>query len=255
MMFTDTHAHVYSDEFDTDSEACFERSIENKVSRIFVPNVDCQSIEALKKSCSAYPLHYFPMMGLHPCSVNENFTNNLTIIYKELISSTYYGVGEIGMDLYWDKSTYDIQKKAFIEQAQWAIKFDLPVSIHSRAATQHLISIIKEENLQKLRGVFHCFSGDENEAIELIKMGFYLGIGGAVTYKNSQLPTVLKTIGTQCLVLETDAPYLPPTPHRGKRNETSYIPLIANKLSEIFEINMAELAEITTNNSKKIFGI
>ncbi len=255
MIFTDTHAHVYADEFANDSELCFSRCLENHVSHVFVPNIDVQSIAALKKTCSAHPMNYFPMMGLHPCSVDENYIGQLELIYEELISDTYYGVGEIGMDLYWDKSTFEIQKNAFVEQAQWAIKLNLPVSIHSREATQPLIKLIKDENLQKLRGVFHCFSGDENEAHELIKIGFYLGIGGSVTYKNSTLPLILKTIGIDSLVLETDAPYLPPTPYRGKRNESSYIPLIANKLAEIFEIDVAEVAEITTNNSKKVFGL
>ena len=195
------------------------------------------------------------MMGLHPCSVKDDYLIQLKLIYDELISGKYYAVGEIGMDLFWDKSTFNIQKEAFIEQATWAIKFDLPVSIHSRNATRELITIIKDENLFKLRGVFHCFSGDVTEALELIKMGFYLGIGGAVTYKNSNLPDVLKQIGYHNLVLETDAPYLPPTPHRGKRNETSFIPLIGEKLAQVFELSLAEIAEITTNNSKQIFGI
>lgn len=255
MIFTDTHAHVYSEEFINDNEQCFERTIENNVSRVFVPNIDVDSIEPLKLICEKYKENYYPMMGLHPCSVKDDYKNQLRLIYDELVSAKYYAVGEIGMDLYWDKSTFEIQKEAFIEQALWAIKFDLPVSIHSRDSTNELIAIIKNENLSNLRGIFHCFSGDESEAIELINMGFYLGIGGVVTYKNSTLPQVLKTIGKDKLVLETDSPYLPPTPYRGKRNETSYIPLIAEKLAHIFEVSIAEIAEITTNNSKKVFGI
>jgi TatD DNase family protein len=255
MIFTDTHAHVYSEEFLNDSDECFNRTIINNVSRVFVPNVDVDSILPLKTICTTFSGNYFPMMGLHPCSVKEDYKSKLQIIYDEFVSSKYYAVGEIGMDLYWDKTTFEIQKTAFIEQANWAIKFDLPVSIHSREATKELIQIIKEENLKKLRGVFHCFSGDESEATELINMGFYLGIGGVVTYKNSTLPNVLKSIGKDKLVLETDAPYLPPTPNRGKRNETSYIPLIAEKLAQIFEIPIAEIADLTTGNSKKVFGI
>ena len=254
MIFTDTHAHVYSAEFLNDSGECFDRTILNNVSRVFVPNIDIDSIQPLKEICNTYSQNYFPMMGLHPCSVKEDHENQLKIIYDELIGNTYYAIGEIGMDLYWDKTTYDIQKKAFIEQANWAIKFDLPVSIHSREATKELIKVIREEKLSELRGVFHCFSGDETEARELIRMGFYLGIGGVVTYKNSGLAEVLKSVGMNNLVLETDAPYLPPTPYRGKRNETSYIPLIAEKLAQIFEVSLAEIAELTTNNSKKIFG-
>lgn len=255
MIFTDTHAHVYAEEFTDDSEDCFKRTIENKVSRVFVPNIDLASIEPLKSICEKYKENYFPMMGLHPCSVKDNYESELQLIYNELVSSKYFAVGEIGMDLYWDKTTFEIQKAAFIEQANWAIKLNLPVSIHSRNSTKELITIIKNEKLINLRGVFHCFSGDAAEALELIKMGFYLGIGGVVTYKNSTLSEVLKTIGYDKLVLETDAPYLPPTPHRGKRNETGYIPLIAEKLAQIFEVSVAEIAEITTNNSKKVFGI
>jgi len=255
MIFTDTHAHVYSSEFETEWDSCFQRTIINGVSRIFVPNVEIETIKILKAICNIYPQSYFPMMGLHPCSVADDYKNQLDIIYNELISAKYYAVGEIGMDLHWDKTTYKIQKAAFIEQARWAIQFDLPVSIHSRSATPELIDIIRSENLLALRGIFHCFSGDKSEAEVLINMGFYLGIGGAVTYKNSKLPQVLHEIGISKLVLETDAPYLPPTPYRGKRNETSYIPLIAQKVAEIFNISIEEVAKITTNNSKEIFGI
>ena len=255
MIFTDTHAHVYSSEFLNETEDCFKRTLVNDVKRVFVPNVDIESITPLKAVCTAYKENYFPMMGLHPCSGKEGFESDLQIIYDELISTKYYAVGEIGMDLYWDKTTFNIQRTAFIEQSGWAIKLDLPVSIHSRDSTQELIDIIKEEKLTNLRGIFHCFTGDEVQAIELINMGFYLGIGGVITYKNSTLPQVLKFIGYEKLVLETDAPYLPPTPHRGKRNETSYIPLIAEKLSQIFEVSIDEIAEITTSNSKKVFGI
>jgi len=255
MIYTDTHAHVYSEEFDIDRIECFNRSIANNVNRVFVPNVDIHSIHALKAICNQFKDTYFPMIGLHPCNVKEGYKHELEIIYSELISYKYYAVGEIGMDLYWDKTTYEIQKSAFIRQANWAIQFDLPVSIHSRNSTRELIHIIKEENLKHLRGIFHCFSGDVAEAHELIEMGFFLGIGGSVTYKNSILPEVLKQVSINNLVLETDAPYLPPIPHRGKRNETSYIPLIAQKLSQIYNLPIEEIAVITTNNSKQVFGI
>ena len=176
-------------------------------------------------------------------------------IYRFLITNYYYGIGEIGMDLYWDKTTYENQYDAFRIQAKWAIERNLPVSIHSRDATQELIDLIVKEELNELRGVFHCFTGDETQARTIINMGFYLGIGGVVTYKNSTLPGVLEKVGIEHLVLETDAPYLPPVPHRGKRNEPSYIPLIAEKLALIFNLSLAEVAEITTNNSRKVFGI
>jgi len=253
--FTDTHAHVYSEDFDKDADDCFRRSISNQVTRVFVPNIDKDSIRGLKEICQRYSENYFPMMGLHPCSVKDDYEKQLLIIYDEFISSNYYAVGEIGMDLYWDTSTFEIQKRAFIEQAQWAIKNDLPVSIHSRNSTRELMDIIKEEKLCDLRGVFHCFTGNHTEALQLMEMGFYLGIGGVVTYKNSTLPETLLNVGLNNLVLESDSPYLPPTPHRGKRNETANIPVIAQKLSEIFNTPMEEIAEITTNNSIKVFKI
>lgn len=255
MIFTDTHAHVFVEEFDGDFDNCFKRSIDAGVNRVFVPNIDENTINAVKNICSQYNENYFPMMGLHPCSVNENFEEQLKNIYNELSSLKYYGIGEVGIDLYWDKSTFQIQKEAFVRQAEWAIEFNLPVSIHSRNATDEIISIIKEKKLSKLRGVFHCFSGDFEQAQTIIDMGFYLGIGGTVTYKNSTLPDVIAKTGINNLVLETDSPYLPPVPYRGKRNETSYIPLIAYKISEILGISIEKTAEITTNNSKNIFGI
>ena len=255
MEFTDTHAHVFAEEFDTDQEACYQRNIAQKVTKVFVPNIDLESILPLKKICSHYSENYYPLMGLHPCSVKEDFENVLQRIYDEFISDKYYGIGEIGMDLYWDKSTFEIQKRAFIEQARWAIQFDLPVSIHSRECTSELIDIIKTEKLDQLRGVFHCFSGDIAQAKMLMDMEFYLGIGGVVTFKNSGLSQVLQVIGPNKLVLETDSPYLAPTPYRGKRNETSYIPLIAQAVAQSLEISLFETAEITTKNSKQVFGI
>lgn len=255
MLLTDTHAHVFDEAFHSDVETCLEKSVKQGVQRVFVPNIDENTIGPLKQICRQFPEHYFPMMGLHPCSVNEHFERVLQIIYHELLSDTYYGIGEIGMDLYWDKSTYPLQYSAFKNQAQWAIQLNLPVSVHSRNATGELIELIQRENLSGLRGIFHCFSGTEKEARTLIDMGFYLGIGGVITFKNSGLAAVLKPLGPEKLVLETDAPYLAPVPHRGKRNETSFLPLIAQSLAAVFEVSPEEIAEITTNNSKEIFGI
>ena len=255
MIFTDTHSHVFVEEFENDFEVCFNRSIQNNVQRIFVPNIDENTIASLKNICNKYSENYFPMMGLHPCSVSQNWQNQLKAIYDELITQKYYAIGEVGIDLYWDKSTYEIQKKTFIEQAKWAISHNLPVSIHSREATEEVIKIIKTEKLEELRGVFHCFSGNLQQAVSIIEMGFYIGIGGTITYKKSSLPEVIFNVGIDKTVLETDSPYLPPVPHRGKRNESSFIPLIAQKLAEIIGLTNEEVAEITTNNSKKIFGI
>lgn len=255
MEFTDTHAHVFAEEFDLDQDECFLRNQKELVTKVFVPNIDLGSIIPLKAICTKFSENYFPMMGLHPCSVKEDYEDVLVQIYDELISAKYIGIGEIGMDLYWDKTTYEVQKRAFIEQANWAIKFNLPVSIHSRECTLELIQLIKNEKLDQLRGVFHCFSGNIEKAQMLIDMGFYLGIGGVVTFKNSGLSQVLQSIGPEKLVLETDSPYLAPTPHRGKRNETSYLPLIAKSLAITFQKSIEEIAEITTNNSKQVFGI
>lgn len=255
MIFTDTHAHVFVEEFELDFEDCLNRSIQSNVKRVFVPNIDENTIESLKNICNKYSSNYFPMMGLHPSSVSQNLQKQLQVIYDELITQKYYAIGEVGIDLYWDKSTLEIQKKAFIEQAKWAISHNLPVSIHSREATEEIIKIVKTEKLEELRGIFHCFSGNESQAKTIINMGFYLGIGGTITYKKSTLPEVIFNIGIDKTVLETDSPYLPPVPHRGKRNETSYIPLIAQKLAEITGLTIEKVAQITTNNSKKIFGI
>ncbi|MCC6722242.1 MAG: TatD family hydrolase [Bacteroidia bacterium] len=255
MIFTDTHAHIYVEEFDSDFENCINRSIQNDVKRIFVPNIDETTINLLKNKCELYPEMCFPMIGLHPCSVKQNWEAQLKIIFDELISYKYYGIGEVGIDLYWDKSTFQIQKNVFIEQAKWAIKYNLPVSIHTREATEQVIEIIKSEKLFELSGVFHCFSGNEEQAKTVIEMGFYIGIGGTITYKKSTLPDLIKKIGIDKIVLETDSPYLPPEPYRGKRNETSYISVIAQKIANISEKSINEVALITTNNSKNIFGV
>jgi TatD DNase family protein len=193
------------------------------------------------------------MIGIHPCSVNENYKNELEVIKSELESGyKYYGIGEIGMDLYWDKSTQQIQAEAFLTQCEWAVKHQLAVSIHTRSATYETIQILKSMK-QCPKGVFHCFSGSVEEGKEIIKLGFKLGIGGVITYKNSTLPETLKNFKPQDLVLETDSPYLPPTPHRGKRNESSYIPLIAQKVADTYEMNINEIAEITSENAQKLF--
>jgi TatD DNase family protein len=255
MEFIDTHSHIYSNEFAIDSDATYQRELEKGVTKVLLPNINLETVSILHETCKRAPNHYLPMMGLHPCEVKDDYKVVLEDIYRFLITNHYFGIGEIGMDLYWDKTTYENQYDAFRIQAKWAIERDLPVSIHSRDATQELIDLIVKEELNELRGVFHCFTGDETQARTIIDMGFYLGIGGVVTYKNSTLPDVLEKVGIEHLVLETDAPYLPPVPHRGKRNEPSYIPLIAEKLALIFKLSLAEVAEITTNNSRKVFGI
>ncbi len=253
MYFVDTHTHLFAEEFQNDAELMIQRAVEQGVTSMLLPNIDVETIEITKAFAKQFSLNCFPMMGIHPCSVNENYKEQLQIIQNELFSGyQYVGIGEIGMDLYWDKTTENFQSEAFLQQCKWAVELNLPVSIHTRSATNETIRILKSMK-QQPKGVFHCFSGSYEEGLEIIKMGFYLGIGGVITYKNSTLPETLKRIGFEHLVLETDAPYLPPTPHRGKRNESSYVPLIAQKLAEVFEVSIETIAEQTTNNAKNIF--
>lgn len=255
MEFADTHTHLFVEEFDQDREAVIQRALQSRVKALLLPNIDETTIESLKSFSALDTEHCFPMMGLHPCSVKENYQEVLSVILKELDSGyTYYGVGEIGMDLYWDKSTVDWQSDAFLQQCEWAVERSLGVSIHTRSATYETIKLLKQMK-QVPRGVFHCFSGSYEEAQEIIKLGFYIGIGGVVTFKNSGLPEVLKRLSIDNIVLETDAPYLSPVPYRGKRNESSYIPFIAEKLSEVYGISVSRVAEVTRENSRKIFGV
>jgi len=255
MVFADTHTHLFVEEFDADRESVLQRAIQSRVKTLLLPNIDETTIEALKSFAALDTTHCFPMMGLHPCSVKENYREVLADILKELDSGyQYYGVGEIGMDLYWDKTTLDWQSDAFLQQCSWAVERQLGVSIHTRSATYETIKLLKQMK-QVPKGVFHCFSGSIEEAQEIIKLGFYIGIGGVVTFKNAGLPEVLKELSLDHIVLETDAPYLSPVPYRGKRNESSYIPLVAEKLAEIFNVPVSRVAEVTSNNSKKVFGV
>ena len=207
--------------------------------------------------CTKFPDNCFAMMGLHPCDVNEKtLTNELQHIQQELVTGKYIAVGEIGLDLYWDKSTLEIQKEAFIYQIELAKKYNLPIAIHVRDSFSEAIEIIEELNDENLRGVFHCFTGNTSDAQRVINLsGFYLGIGGVLTFKNSALDKTIKKIDIQHLILETDAPYLAPTPFRGKRNESKYLVNIAEKLAEIYTIRLSEVAQITTQNAKKLFSL
>lgn len=255
MEFVDTHTHLFAEEFDSDRDAVIDRAKQARVKTMLLPNIDAGSVSQLKLTCVKYTENCLPMMGLHPCSVQvTDYKNQLEIIKKEYFSDdSYIGVGEIGIDLYWDKSTVDIQKEAFVEQCRWAIEKEQAVSIHTRSATYETIACLKSLPKPPM-GVFHCFSGSFEEAVEIIRLGMKLGIGGVVTYKNAGLPSVLEKISPENLVLETDAPYLPPVPFRGKRNESSYIPYIAEKLAGIYGITVQEIADITTATAKSVFG-
>jgi len=254
-MLIDTHSHLYEESFLPDFEEVLFRCKQTGVKKVLLPNVDSSTLQALENIVQKDPHLFIPMMGLHPCSVKENYKEELDTIKQKLFSGKYIAVGEIGMDLYWDKTFVTQQTDAFITQIGWANQLGLPVSIHSRECTSELIDILDNKITCENKGVFHCFVGTLEEAKKIIDMGFYLGIGGVVTFKNSHLSVLLKQVGVDKLVLETDSPYLAPTPHRGKRNESSYTQLIALKLADIFGISLSEVEEITTNNANQVFKL
>jgi len=256
MILTDTHAHLYSEQFCDDIDLVLAACFQKNITRIFLPNIDEESITPMLSLCKKYPSNLFPMMGLHPSSVKENYLNQLTSIESFLNKYTFYAIGEIGIDLYWDKTFIEEQKIAFRTQIKWAKERKLPIIIHARESFKEIFEIVDEENDENLTGIFHCFTGSLDDANKIINYkGFKLGIGGVITFKNSGLESVLKNIDINHLVLETDAPYLAPVPYRGKRNESTYLELIALKLCDIYGLSLSEIATITTQNSKDIFGI
>jgi len=255
MIFTDTHTHLYSKEFENESTQLIEKAIKNGVSRLFIPNIDLHSIQPMLDLVWLFPENCFPMMGLHPCSVAENVDEQLFQIHKWFKKRKFYAVGEIGLDFYWSTEFKVQQIMAFKKQCMWAIQQDLPINIHARNATPDVIAILQEMQHPKLRGIFHCFSGNATEAKQVVEMGFYLGIGGVLTFKNSGLSEAIADINLQNIVLETDAPYLAPVPFRGKRNESFYVIEVAKKLAELKQVSIKNVADITTENSKIIFGV
>jgi len=257
MKFIDTHSHLYSSEFDSDRLLIIKEAISAGVSTILLPNISSKYTKGMLELCDEFPQNCFPMMGLHPCDVNEdNIEEELLHVEQELAKGKYIAVGEIGLDLYWDKTKLEVQKKAFIYQIELAKKYKLPIAIHVRNSFIEAIEIIEKLNNESLRGVFHCFTGSVEDAQRVINLGnFYLGIGGVLTFKNSGLDKTIAEIQLQHLILETDAPYLAPTPFRGKRNESKYILNIAEKLAEVQQIEIEEVAKITTINAKKLFGL
>lgn len=255
MIFTDTHTHIYISELRANIAGIMHRAHEQRVKRFFLPNIDLESIDDVFSLTELYADECFPMMGLHPCSVKDDYADVLAQIKNHIDKPGIIAIGEIGIDLYWDKSTLEIQKDAFRIQIQWAKERKLPIVIHCREAFQKIYDILKEEKDENLRGVFHCFTGSLEQAKLITDLGFYLGIGGVLTYKNAGLPEVIKHVDMKHIVLETDSPYLPPVPHRGKPNESSYLIYVAEKLAEIKEISLKEVADITTENSKILFGI
>lgn len=254
MLFTDTHAHLYSTKFSGDNDAMISRCFEAGVGRVFLPAIDLSTHDAQDELQSKYSSQLFSMMGLHPCSVEPgSIETELAAIRKRLDTGKYIAVGEIGIDLYWDKTHLVLQQDAFAKQIDWAIEMDLPICIHSRNAFNECFEIVQAKQNGKLRGVFHCFSDGIEEAQKVIDVGFYMGIGGVVTFKNSGLDKVVEAISLDHIVLETDAPYLAPVPHRGQRNESSYLVHVAQKIAEVKKIAIEEIAAVTTENSKILF--
>jgi TatD DNase family protein len=255
MKFTDTHSHIYSAEFDGDLDAIMTRALAENVSVIFLPAIDSEYHEKMLKVADAYPENCFPMMGLHPTSVKNDFRNELQIVERYFSdgSRKFYAIGEIGIDLYWDKTHAAEQEEAFGIQLDMAIAFDLPVIIHTRNSMDLVLDILEMRNDSRLNGIFHCFSGNIRQAERVMKLGFFMGIGGVVTYKNSGLQQVVEHVSLENLVLETDAPWLTPAPYRGKRNEPSYISLIASKIAEIKGVTVEKVAEVTNRNAAELF--
>ncbi len=255
MILTDTHTHLY---YETDAvrrAALIQRCLDNSIGRLFLPNVDAASVALVYSLVNAFPGMCFPMLGLHPCSVKEGWEGELAVIHTTIRQPNIVAIGEIGIDLYWDKTNLTEQIRAFKQQIAWAKSLKLPIVIHCRDAFNEVFEVLEQEQDENLRGIFHCFTGNAEQAQRAIKLGFYLGIGGVVTYKNAGLDKILPGIDLSHIVLETDSPYLSPVPHRGKPNESSYLIYIAQKVAELYQTDIETIANITTANSKQIFGV
>lgn len=253
MILTDTHTHLYLDAFDLDRDQAINRAIELGIRYMLLPNINSESIGPMLRICEHYPGNIFPMMGLHPTDVKADFGEELTIVETWLEKQKFYAIGEIGIDLYWDKTFIQEQKIALREQIALAKKHQLPVVLHSRDSFDEIFEVIDDTIDNNLNGVFHCFTGNRAQAEKIIGWGFKLGIGGVITFKNSGLDKVIEDIPTEHIILETDSPFLAPKPYRGKRNESAYLKLIAEKLSEIKKLDVNEIASITTKNAIDLF--
>jgi len=251
--WVDTHTHIYSDEFKQDREDMLIKAGDAGVQKMYMPNIDHTSIDGMLEMERKSPSTCFPMMGLHPCSVKKNFEKELYIVEQWLNKRKFSAIGEMGTDLHWDKTLWELQKEAFIIQVQWAKKYELPLVLHSRESIDETIEILEPLLDGKLTGIFHCFSGNAEQAKKIIELGFYLGIGGVSTFKNSGLDNVLPQVPIDKIVLETDAPYLAPVPHRGKRNEPAYIPIIAEKVAGIMKVTINDLQGATSRTAAGIF--
>ncbi len=255
MILTDTHTHIYYLETINELQTQIDLCLQNNVKRLFLPCVDVASIAKIESICQSYPTLCFPMLGLHPCDVKDDFEQNLQIIQEAFNRLNPCAIGEIGIDLFWDKTFVKQQTKAFNLQITWAKENNLPINIHCRDAFDEVFEVLESYKGNHLRGIFHCFTGNLQQAQKVINLGFYLGIGGVVTYKNSGLAEVIAQLSLENLVLETDAPYLAPVPFRGKPNQSAYLVHIAQKIADIYQTSIENVAEITTQNSIKVFGM
>ncbi|MGH1338128.1 MAG: TatD family hydrolase [Aureispira sp.] len=253
-MFIDTHAHLYASQFDNDRTTVVERAVEKGVEQFFLPNIDLESIEPMLALEAQFPERCHAMMGLHPCSVDANYKQALATIEEWLGKRPFCAVGEIGLDYYWSKEFVEEQKDAFRIQCRWAKELDVPIVIHARDSIDDLIALVREEKTDNFRGIFHCFGGSPEQAQQITDLGFLLGLGGVLTFKKARLDEVVAPIDLKHLVLETDAPYLSPTPYRGKRNESAYIPIIAQKLAEAKGLPIETIAAATTENALALFN-
>ena len=249
----DTHAHIYDEQFDADRDEVIVRAREQGIKHMLLPNIDEHTVYPMFEMCNKYPGMCFPMLGLHPTSVDPDFENKLESIATHLDNDTLVGIGEIGIDLYWDKQYADLQTEVFRIQIGWAKKHNLPISIHCRKSYNEIVSVLKKEQNGSLSGVFHCFPGNVRQAEEVIGLGFMIGVGGVVTYKNAEMANVVQHVGIEHILTETDAPYLPPVPFRGKRNESAYIYHIVEKIAELKGIPFEEVANATTHNAERLF--
>ncbi len=254
MIFTDTHTHLYSESFSEDQHEVIERALQNNVSKFYVPAIDSTHTDAMYALEKNYPEHVKLMMGLHPTSVGENVEEELEHVFENFAKRDFIAVGEIGIDLYWDKSFLKEQKYAFKKQIHLAKEKNLPIVIHCRDAFDEIFEVLEEENHSSLRGIFHCFTGTKDQALKAIDYGMKLGLGGVLTFKNGKIDQFIDEIDLSNLVLETDSPYLAPSPFRGKRNESAYLIYVAKKISEIKKLSLEEIAATTTNNALQIFG-
>ena len=254
MFFVDTHTHLYLKEFNNDLPDVIKRAVERHVTTMILPNIDSESIQPMRRLCKQFPEHCFPTAGLHPTSVNKNYQDEMAIVENELKTQKCHAVGETGIDLYWDTTFFKEQEYCFNRQLELALQYNLPVIIHSRKALNEIFHILKAFGQKLPTGVFHCFPGNVIEAKKAINLGFYLGIGGVVTFNKSNQNEIVKSISLQHIVLETDAPFLAPVPFRGKRNESSYIPIIAEHIANQTNMSLENIADMTTKNAKRLFS-